>query len=270
MTDSRIAYLSEPSDDELPPLEEVGAPSYRNYDAPFCAEDPSAAARIIMHPRETYGATFAPPNVVVGIAGIIGAGKSTLASALATRLGWDCIDEPVSNNPYLADFYKDKAKYGFAMQIFLLHHRFRQHQSMVWGKRSAIQDRTIYEDVIFAKMLHESGDISDRDFETYCSAFANMSNFLHRPDIIVYLDVTPEVAHDRVVARARGCEQGLVPIEYLRALRDGYEDWLASGIRGRIPVLRIDWSGAASDANIASVAEKINAICTETHSTFIV
>ena len=53
---------------------------------------------------------------------------------------------------------------------------------MVWSDNNTIQDRTIYEDVIFAKMLKESNLMSELDFKTYDDLFQNMANFLHRPD----------------------------------------------------------------------------------------
>lgn len=190
--------------------------------------------------HKTYTETFGGKQLLVGVSGIIGAGKSTLTSALASKLGFAEVREPVTENPYLPFFYEDMKKYGFTMQVFLLNKRFRHHQSMIWGESSAIQDRTIYEDVIFAKMLHESGNISDLDFETYCSLFENMTNFLHRPDVILYLDVTPETALTRVQARGRDCEKGL-PLTYLTSLRAGYEDWLRD-VGGRVPIVRLDWN----------------------------
>ena len=92
-------------------------------------------------------------NIFIGIAGMIGAGKSTLAAALGQHLGIDTYYEPVADNEYLADFYQDTARYSFAMQVYLLNRRFQQHQEIIWRGRSAVQDRTIYEDSIFAKML---------------------------------------------------------------------------------------------------------------------
>tara|TARA_R110002074_G_scaffold339933_1_gene510449 strand:- start:306 stop:626 length:321 start_codon:yes stop_codon:yes gene_type:complete len=78
------------------------------------------------------------------------------------------------------------------------------------------------------------------DFQTYVELFQNMSNFLHRPDIIIYLDVEPEVAIERIKQRGRECESGIT-LEYLIKLKAGYEDWL-SDIEGRIPVLKLDWN----------------------------
>ena len=147
--------------------------------------------------------------------------------------------EPVETNEYLDKFYKDMEKYAFPMQVYLLNHRFRQHQQMVWSDEDAIQDRTIYEDVIFAKMLNETGQMSDINFRTYVQLFNNMTNFLHRPDVIIYLNVKPEVALERVKKRNRKCENTM-SLVYLTQLKKGYEDWL-DDIKDRIPVLTLDW-----------------------------
>jgi deoxyadenosine/deoxycytidine kinase len=90
-------------------------------------------------------------------------------------------------------------------------------------------------------MLKEAGLMEKLDFETYRHLFSTMSKFLHRPDIIVYLDVEPEEAIRRIKMRSRGCETAIT-VEYLTALRHGYEDWLKD-VDPRIPVLRLDWSG---------------------------
>jgi deoxyadenosine kinase len=127
---------------------------------------------------------------------------------------------------------------------------------MVWSDRDVVQDRSIYEDVIFGKMLKDAGIMSDLDFETYRSLYLNMTNFLHRPDLIIYLDTSPEVALERVRERARPCENG-VDLEYLKALKAGYEEWLVD-VEPRIPVLRLDWN-EFHDTNevIAKINQKL-------------
>ncbi len=175
----------------------------------------------------------------IGIAGIIGAGKTTLATALGQHLGLDVHYEPVTDNEYLADFYRDTRRYSFAMQVYLLNRRFQQHQEIIWRGRGGVQDRTIYEDAIFAKTLRDMDLMDARDYETYVDLFRNLSNFMCRPNVIVYLDVTPEKSMERIRERARGCETGIT-LDYLTRLHAGYEEFLQE-ISRLIPVLRVQW-----------------------------
>ncbi|MFT6158896.1 MAG: deoxyadenosine kinase [bacterium] len=185
---------------------------------------------------------------------MIGAGKSTLATALAEHLSIDVYYEPVEDNEYLADFYADTAKYSFAMQVYLLNRRFQQHQEIIWRGRSAVQDRTIYEDSIFAKMLADVGLMDERDYRTYQSLFQHMSNFMCKPNLIVYLDVKPEASFKRIQMRSRGVESG-ISLEYLQALYAGYEEFIGD-ISRVIPVIRVDYERFGTAAEMAELIER--------------
>jgi len=193
-------------------------------------------------------------NVFIGIAGMIGAGKSTLATALAEHLKIDVYYEPVEDNEYLADFYRDTAKYSFAMQVYLLNRRFQQHQEIIWRGRSAVQDRTIYEDSIFAKMLATTGLMDERDYRTYVSLFQHMSNFMCKPNLIVYLDVKPEASFERIQMRNRGVESG-ISLEYLKALYAGYEEFITD-ISRVLPVIRVDYARFGTAEEMAQLIER--------------
>lgn len=175
----------------------------------------------------------------IGIAGLIGAGKTTLATALGQHLNLEVHFEPVIDNEYLDDFYRDTARYAFAMQIYLLNRRFQQHQEIIWSGSGGVQDRTIYEDAIFAKTLRDMGFMDQRDYETYVTLFRNLSNFMCRPNVIVYLDVKPETSLQRIEERDRSCESR-VTLEYLQRLYNNYDEFL-SDISKLIPVLRVKW-----------------------------
>ena len=193
-------------------------------------------------------------NLFIGIAGMIGAGKSTLAEALGEHLGIDVYYEPVEDNEYLADFYRDTARYSFAMQIYLLNRRFQQHQEIIWRGRSAVQDRTIYEDSIFARMLAESGLMDERDYRTYSELFRHMSNFMCKPNVIVYLDVSPEQSRERIASRGRDIEGG-ISLDYLKALYAGYEEFVKD-ISRLIPVIRVDYERFATAEEMAQVIRR--------------
>src|SRR3989304_3770362 len=82
----------------------------------------------------------------IAVAGNIGVGKSTLVTLLCEQLGWQPFYEPVTENPYLVDFYADMRTWAFHSQIFFLTHRLRAHRQLLDHPTSAIQDRSVYED----------------------------------------------------------------------------------------------------------------------------
>lgn len=193
-------------------------------------------------------------RIFIGISGLIGAGKSTLAKTLAAHLGLDAYYEPVEDNEYLADFYRDIKRYSFAMQIYLLNKRFLQHQQIIWTGKGGVQDRTIYEDTVFARMLMKSGLMDKRDYDTYCSLFENMSNFMCKPNVIIYLDVTPEVSLERIGSRGRDIETG-ISVEYLHRLYEEYEIFIHE-ISKVIPVIRVPWDQFRTVEEIATAIER--------------
>ena len=193
-------------------------------------------------------------DLFIGIAGLIGAGKSTLATALGELTGLPVYYEPVQDNEYLADFYADTAKYAFSMQIYLLNRRFQQHQEIIWNGGGAVQDRTIYEDAIFAKTLLNLGLLDERDYQTYLSLFKHMSNFMCRPSIIVYLDIQPETSMERINLRSRDVESG-ISLDYLKMLYQEYELFIEQ-IAKTIPVIRVPWEEFRTADEMAQMIER--------------
>jgi deoxyadenosine kinase len=177
----------------------------------------------------------------IGIAGIIGAGKSSLTRDLAAAIpGAVALYEPV-DNPYLEAFYRDRARYAFEFQVFMLQRRFEQHReaAVLSKSRTVVQDRTLWEDTVFAQMMHDAGYISDQGWQTYLALFRSLEEYMVRPDAIFYLDVEPDLALERVRQRDRGAEQGL-ELEYLVRLRDTYEQWIA-GTHDLLNIVRVSW-----------------------------
>lgn len=162
----------------------------------------------------------------VGIAGNIGAGKTTLTDIIAERFNWKPYYEMVIDNPYLSDFYGDMRRWSFNLQIFFLSNRFNTHKEMEESGFSCVQDRTIYEDVeIFAYNLWEMGNMSQRDYDNYRELFSIMTTYLKKPDLIVYLKASTDTLLSRIRKRGREFEKSINP-EYLHMLNIAYEHWI--------------------------------------------
>ncbi len=164
----------------------------------------------------------------ITVAGNIGVGKSTLVGLLSDALGWEPFYEPVSQNPYLSDFYADMHGWSFHSQIFFLIHRLRIHYDLAQSPSSTIQDRSIYEDAeVFAKNLYLQGFFQERDYQTYTSLYQTLSRSLIAPDLVVYLKATTPTLEKRIAKRSRDYERS-ISTGYLSQINQLYDEWIDS------------------------------------------
>jgi deoxyadenosine/deoxycytidine kinase len=160
------------------------------------------------------------------VAGNIGSGKTSLTERVGERLNWRTAYESVADNPYLPSFYADMKQWSFHLQVFFLGHRAKQHLEMWNDTRSAIIDRSIYEDAfIFARALHAMGNLSELDYQSYRQVFDLVVQSLPPPSLLVYLQAPVPVLVHCIQKRARGMESGISP-DYLALLDSFYEDWM--------------------------------------------
>lgn len=164
----------------------------------------------------------------IAVAGNIGVGKSTLVQKICAQQEWEPFYEPVTENPYISDFYADMNAWSFHSQVFFLTHRLRIHQQLIHYDGSVIQDRSIYEDAeIFARNLFAQGKMSERDYETYYALYKTLAEFLPPPDLVIYLRASEETLIRRIRIRNRDYERD-IPQDYLAQLNQLYERWIAN------------------------------------------
>jgi deoxyadenosine kinase len=239
------------SDGKITPIKEN--PKDNNSDFNSSKDLSPLLKNPLLHRIENDNILMAEDNFI-GISGLIGAGKTTLATELGKVLNLPVYYEPVVENEYLEDFYRDMKRYSFSFQIYLLNCRFRQHQQVLWNGTGGIQDRTLYEDSIFAKVLYEEGNMEEREYKTYLNLFRNMSNFMKKNTLIVHLDCKPEESLRRIKMRARGCETGIT-IDYLTKLYNAYEEFLKE-ISKVIPVIRVNYSKFKTAEEMAQIIKR--------------
>ena len=176
----------------------------------------------------------------IGIAGNIGSGKTTLTRLLSKSMNWTPRFEPVDNNPYLADFYKDMQRWSFNLQIYFLNSRVRQLVEIQKGTETVIQDRTIYEDAnIFAPNLHEMGLMTKRDFDNYYHFFQTLKMLVQPPDLLIYLNASVPTLVGNIQKRGREYEEN-IRLDYLKKLNEYYSKWISEYKEGKLLVIDVD------------------------------
>jgi deoxyadenosine/deoxycytidine kinase len=176
----------------------------------------------------------------IAIAGNIGIGKSTLTKKVAEHFGWKPYLEPVTENPYLKDFYADMKKWAFHSQMFFLGKRLQDHYELVKEKSSVIQDRSLYENAeIFAKYLFKRGFISKRDWDVYQTIYRTCIKILPAPDLVIYLKASVDKIIQRIQSRGRDFEKDISK-QYLADLNNLYDDWAGNFKLAQTVVINYD------------------------------
>ena len=183
----------------------------------------------------------------ISIEGPVGAGKTTLASLLAARLGGRLVTEPVEENPFLASFYEDRRKHAFQTQVFFLLSRFQQQQGLFQQdlfSQVTIADYLFAKDRIFAAL-----NLDPNELALYEQVYALLGGRTVKPDLVVYLLARHEVLLQRIRRRGRDFERHLEPA-YLQALAEAYNDFFFHYEETPLLVVNtsdIDLAGSASD-----------------------
>lgn len=197
------------------------------------------------------------------IEGLIGVGKSTLTNKLGKALNFDIMKEPVQENPYLEDYYKDPKRYALEMQFWLMSRRFQMHQEAIetiWSKgRGVIMDRSIYGDAVFAQQNVDDGNIDKKGYENYIKMRDVMFRFLMTPQLTLYLKASPEKCQERISFRDRNCEQ-TIPTTYLKGLSKHYEKLLVELREKGSNIQVIDWESFKSTDDVLNILKQENLI----------
>ncbi len=158
----------------------------------------------------------------IAIEGPIGAGKTALATLLASRFGGRLVAEPVDENPFLAGFYEDRRKHAFQAQVFFLLSRFQQQQGLF---QQDLFSQVTVADYLFAKdRIFAALNLDQNELALYEQIYALLGARTVRPDLVIYLQARHEVLLQRIRRRGRELERHLDPA-YLRSLAQAYSDF---------------------------------------------
>ena len=161
----------------------------------------------------------------LAIEGVIGVGKTTLARTLQSIFNTQLLLEVFEENPFLSDFYSDRARYAFQTQIFFLLSRYRQQRANVPQLLAQgvdlIADYTFEKDSLFAR-INLAGD----ELNMYQKVHEALAEKIPLPNLVVYLRASTNVLMQRIAMRDRPYERN-IERKYIDELNRAYDDFFA-------------------------------------------
>jgi len=158
-------------------------------------------------------------NRYIVVEGVIGAGKTSLARLLSERLSAKLVLEEVEENPFLKDFYRDRVRYGFQTQMHFLFSRYQQQRNLrqmeLFNERM-VSDYLFQKDRIFAGL-----NLQERELALYERLVGWLELDVMKPDVVVYLQASPDTLMERIGRRGRSFEKEMER-DYIKQLNEAY------------------------------------------------
>ncbi len=188
----------------------------------------------------------------IAVEGPIGAGKTTLAERLGTRLDAALVLEE-SENPFLGDFYSDRPGAALQAQLFYLLNRHRQQTALQQAdlfSQMMVADYLFDKDKIFAYL-----NLDDNELFIYQRLYDLLA-----PDLVIYLQSPTDVLLRRLRNRATDPErEAFEPDEdYLRELNEAYHHFFFH--YDATPLLVVETSQFDSDVSDEALDDLIKQV----------
>jgi deoxyguanosine kinase len=180
----------------------------------------------------------------LAIEGVIGVGKTSLARLLQPAFSAEVLLEVFEENPFLSDFYSDRARYAFQTQMFFLLSRYHQQRvvPVLLERGPVIADYTFAKDALFAR-INLRGD----ELTLYHRLHDALAEKMPRPDLLVYLRAPTDLLMQRIAQRGRLYERQMERA-YIAELNHAYDDFFAG--HRQSPVLTLEAEGVDFVANL--------------------
>lgn len=173
----------------------------------------------------------------IAVEGVIGVGKTSLATMLSEQLGARLVLEDAEANPFLSDFYRDRRGYAFQTQIFFLLARHRQQRELRQQDlfaRKVVSDYCFFKDRIFAYL-----NLDEHEVRLYDALHQQLQQDIVHPDLVIYLQADIDLIMRRIRERGRAFEKD-ISREYLGGLAEAYSRFMFHYRDAPMLVVRVD------------------------------
>ena len=172
----------------------------------------------------------------IAIEGCIGAGKTTLAEMLAADLNAELVLERFADNPFLAKFYKDPEHYAFPLEMTFLTDRYQQLKNLL-SKRDLFTDLVVADYFIDKCAIFSKNNLQQDEYNLFLKIYDIITDFLPKPDLLIYLYNSPENLLKNIAKRGREYEQE-IQSSYLESIQENYLTFFKQ--RAQFPILIVE------------------------------
>lgn len=117
--------------------------------------------------------------------------------------------------------------------------------------QGVVVERSIFGNEVFRHAFRKMKWIDKRLFEYMNKLFRRQSNMQLPPQVVLYLDVSPEQCYENIKANGTPAEKHIT-LDYLKAIQEAYEEhYLPSAEENGSLVVRLDWSKPKKASDIA-------------------
>ena len=162
------------------------------------------------------------PPAYIAVEGPIGVGKTTLAKRLADTFDYQTLLENAEENPFLERFYRNRKQAALATQLFFLFQRSQKIQDLRQAdifQQERVTDFLIEKDPLFARI-----NLDRDEFQLYQKVYQQLTIDAPKPDLVVYLQASPDVLLGRIENRGIAAEKA-INSDYLERLNEVYSEF---------------------------------------------
>jgi len=225
---------------------------------------------------------------IVVVDGNIGAGKSDFAKKLAEAFDFVYFPEPTLERFYVSSYgfdlrkiddllppsfkccdvstfyanpyHQNVPKFQHLMYMFRLEQYIDALAHVLNTGQGVVLERCVYGHFVFSETMAKFGYLSPQVMKYYEDATKNTLEELLRPHLIIYLDISPEVALERIKKRNDPVEVNskVLTKEYLATLEYFYKKKYLKEMQRHAEVLVYDWSNYGDVEVVVEDIERID------------